>query len=229
MLEKLNRILLSDKTVEEFHTAYQNQEFRNWLMSILPEIEDCANTEQDNPWHIYNCLDHILHAVEEINKLDSSYDPETRRLLAYTMFLHDIGKPKCKIRRYSKLYGKEVDSFFDHNLIGMEIANRVLEKFNFDRREKHIICTLIKEHDMFMFIRLEKPSNPHHRQLTDELILEKIEELTGDLDGKTMLEYLLMVGKADNLAQNPSLTTDSLHLLDVMTEMISNLNKTNND
>ena len=51
------------------------------------------------------------------------------------MFLHDIGKPECHIRRYSKLYKREVDSFFNHNIAGVKIAARVLREFGFD--EKH--------------------------------------------------------------------------------------------
>ena len=60
----LDNILLSDYVVDEFKSEYNNNlEFRLWLLGILPEIEDCEKQKQNNPWHIYNVLDHILHSV----------------------------------------------------------------------------------------------------------------------------------------------------------------------
>jgi len=220
MLTVLDNILLSNEVVKNFHTEYDKPEFKNWLITLLPEIEDCANTDQDNPWHIYNVLDHILHSIEEMNKQTKDFDLSTRRMLAYTMLMHDIGKPKCKIRRYSKKYGRVADSFFNHNLAGVEIADRVLGDFNFDDLEREIIKTLIKEHDVFMFIRLEDNNNPYHHTLTQDYIRELISNLDKTFDGYTMMKYLLLVGRSDNLAQNPEMTSDSLHLLNVMTEML---------
>jgi hypothetical protein len=51
MLETLNSILLSDAVVEKFHNVYENTEFRDWLLGIVPEVEDCKNLKQDNPFH----------------------------------------------------------------------------------------------------------------------------------------------------------------------------------
>ena len=170
MLEKLNNILLSDTALEQFHNEYEKGDFRNWLLGILPEVEDCKNLKQDNPWHIYNCLDHILHSVEEMNKQSAGMDYDTRRMLAYTMFLHDIGKPECHIRRYSKLYGRAVDSFFDHNKAGVKIADRVLDKFDFNSTDSSVISKFIDMHDIFMSIRLKNDNNPYHHVLTEEYI-----------------------------------------------------------
>ena len=104
MQKILDEILLSENVVEQFYKHYENNDFKKWIMGILPEIEDCIELKQDNPWHIYNCWEHILHAVENINKLDINFDYKTRRILAYTMLFHDIGKPSCHIRRFSKFF-----------------------------------------------------------------------------------------------------------------------------
>lgn len=229
MLKVLDEILLSDNVVENFHLAYKNKEFKNWILNILPEIEDCRKLNQDNPWHIYNCLDHILHSVEEMNKQTKGLKYNARRILAYTMLLHDIGKPETKIRRYSKLYKKEVDSFFNHNKASKKIANRVLKEFDFCLRECEIIKTLVDEHDMFMFITLKEDGNKYHRVLNATLLNEKIKELNKNYDGKTLLKYLIMVGRADNKAQNPEMTKNSLKLLDVFNDMLGNLFIKNKD
>ena len=133
MLKKLDEILLSQDVVADFYRSYNNPEFKAWLTSVLPEVEACKNQKQDNPWHIYDCLGHILHSVEEMNKQTKTLPFNTQRKLAYTMFLHDMGKPEKYIRRYSKLYKREVDSFYNHNLASVDIAKRVLENdFGFD-------------------------------------------------------------------------------------------------
>lgn len=224
MINLLDRILLSDNVVENFYKNYEDEGFRNWLLSILPEVESCKNLKQDNPWHVYNCLTHILHSVEEINKQTKDMDNSIRRMLAYTMFLHDIGKPNCLIRRYSKLYKKEIDSFFNHNIAGEKIANRVLDKFNFNKTEQKVIEMFIKEHDMFMFITLENDDNPYHKVLNYKYLKEKVKELNIYGNGKKLLKYLILIGRADNKSQNPELTEKSLKLLDKMESMIENMN-----
>lgn len=225
MREILDKILLSDNVVDEFYKNYNNPEFKKWLLGILPEIEDCRNTKQDNPWHIYNCLDHILHAVENINKLDKDYDENTRLILAYTMFFHDIGKPKCFIRRYSNLYKREIDRFFNHNLESEKIASRVLPSLNFDKKQQEIIRLLTKEHDIFMFITLKDDYNKYHKTLSDKLIEDYIEKYNDYGDGAHLLKLLLMVGRADSMAQNPEMTKGSFELLDAMDTMLENYEK----
>lgn len=221
MIEKLDEILLSDDVVKKFYENYEKSDFKEELLKILPEIEDCKNTKQDNPWHIYNCLDHILHSVESVNKFSKDMDENTRRILAYTMFLHDIGKPKCYIRRYSKLYKREVDSFFNHNLKSVEIAKRVLPKLNFSENEQKIIELLIKEHDIFMFISLKPTYNQHHKVLDMKLIEDKINSYDQTGNGEELLKMLLMIGRADSSAQNPEMTKSSFELLDAMDNLLN--------
>ena len=223
MLETLDNILLSENVVENFYKALEDEKFKNWLLNILPEIEDCENLKQDNPWHIYNCLDHILHSVDEINHQSTDMEFNKKRLLAYTMFLHDIGKPECYLRRYSKLYRREIDSFFNHNKAGVKIADRVLKQFNFNEEEIAIIKKLIDMHDIFMFVTLNNDNNPHHQVLNKEYIDQKINELNSVGNGEELLKYLIMIGRSDNLSQNPELTANSLHLLDVFDSMLEDI------
>ena len=220
MLQELDKILLGDNVAEEFRKKYNDQEFRSWVNSILPEVEDCRKLVQDNPWHIYNCLDHILYSVDSMNKQTLDFDNKTRKMLAYTMFLHDIGKPECKIRRYSKLYKREVDSFFGHNKAGVKIANRVLPMLGFESSQSDQIKALIEYHDMFMFLTLENDGNHYHRVLSNKVIDDQVNKFNNVGDGKRLMEYLIMVGRADNLAQNPQMTGESLHLIDVMEDML---------
>lgn len=226
MLETLDKILTSDNVTELFYKHYNNKEFKEWLLALLPEIENCKNLKQDNPWHIHNCLDHILNSVENINKQTSELDANEKRMLAYVMFLHDIGKPECFIRRYSKLYGKEVDSFFNHNKASVKIASRVLPKFGFKDEDIKKMLLLIDEHDVFMFLTLEDDGNKFHKVLTPLIVSEMVTKYNEVGGGEQLLNQLIMVGRSDNLAQNPKMTKNSLLLLNVMEEMLKQNTKT---
>lgn len=71
-----------------------------------------------------------------------------------------------------------------------------------------------------MFITLSKDNNKYHKLLTMGLIEDYIKEFSVAGDGRKIMEYLLMVGRADSSAQNPKMTKDSFKLLDVMEEML---------
>ena len=82
-LKLLDDILLSEKVVDKFYFEYKNNlEFKNWLLGILPEIEDCEKQKQNNPWHKYNVLGHILHSVEAMNNQTRGMDTKDRKMLA---------------------------------------------------------------------------------------------------------------------------------------------------
>ena len=214
MCKLFYEILTSDDVALNFYNCYLKPEFRKWINSVLPEVEDCRRQEQDNPWHIYNCLDHILHSVEEINKLTKGkYSLETRRELAITMFFHDLGKPKCHTKRYSEAFGREVDSFRGHNLESEKIFHRVADNLQIDKTKEKIIGALIKEHDIFSSITIKDDGNKYHKVLSKELIDEMVNEFNKYGNGAVLMKYLILIAKADNLAQNPKLTRGPLTLI----------------
>lgn len=218
-LEKLNNILLADNVKEEFYKAIEDEEFEGFLKENIPEIFTCKDNGQNNPWHIYNILDHILVSVEKMNGQTKGMSEDERKLLAYTMLFHDIGKPAKKIQRVKQ--GKTIDSFFDHNIESEKIARMRLENFGFKGEEKAVIEKLVNKHDIFMFIKTYDSSNRYWKKLTPELIEKEIEDLSTCGDGVKLLTWLVMVGRSDSLAQNPEMTQESLELLDLFDEMIN--------
>ena len=218
----LNDIILSNNAVEEFYNNY-NGEFKKWIDDIIPEINDCIKQEQINPWHKYNVMDHILHSVEEINKQTTNLSEKDRILLSFVMFFHDIGKPSCHIRRI--VDGKDRDSFFNHNIASEKIARRVLIKLYDDNAFTNVICKLVFKHDIFMFIKDFPNKNPHWRRLTPKLIEEEINDLNLVGDGYNLMRYLIMVGRADNKAQNELMTKDSLKMLDKCDKILDQIKK----
>ena len=141
------------------------------------------------------------------------------------MFFHDIGKPACYIRRYSKIAKRDIDSFFNHNLMSEKIADRVLPLLDFDKNQQEIMKLLIKEHDIFMFIKLQDDYNKHHKTLTFQLIKDYVKKYSEYGNGIEIFKLLLKVGRADSLAQNPEMTKSSFDLLDAMEKMLEDYEK----
>lgn len=220
MLRLLNEIILSNNVFERFYKEYNhNKDFKNWLDKTIPEIELCEKQQQNNPWHKYNVLGHILHSVEEMNKQTVGMKKEERKILAYTMLFHDIGKPEKHITREKD--GKIIDSFFNHNLASEIIAKERLPKLGFDEDEIKIILKLVNKHDIFMFIKAYKTNNPHWKVLNEDLVKNEIEDLSSVGDGLKLMHWLVKVGRADNLAQNEKMTAEALALLDKFDSIIN--------
>lgn len=224
MIKLFNNILLSNNVVENFYNEYNNNaEFKSWLGKLIPEIEKCEKQRQNNPWHKYNVLGHILHSVEEMNKQTEGMKIEDRKILAYTMLFHDIGKPEKHITREKD--GEIIDSFFNHNVASERIARECLTKFGFNEDEINIIAKLVYKHDIFMFIKAYKTKNPHWRVLSEDLVNEEIKDLNQVGNGLELMKWLVMVGRSDNLAQNEKMTQEALALLDKFDEILQRIEK----
>lgn len=212
-------IILDDNAKQVFFENYNGQ-FKNWLVEILPEVENCRLMPQNNPWHIYNVLEHILTSVENINKQTKEMEYSKRKMLAFVMFMHDIGKPQCHIKRIKN--GAIVDSFYDHNFASRDITKRVLKHFDFDETEQKQIELLVREHDFFMGLIDKETNNPYKQRLTQKVVDKEIERFNFVGNGKELCKMLCLVGRADNLAQNPKMIGESLKLIDKIESMIDN-------
>lgn len=222
MQNLLNKIILSDSVVKDFYNEYNNnKEFKSWIDATIPEIEQCEKQQQNNPWHKYNVLGHILHSVEAINKQTINLPKNERKMLAYTMLFHDIGKPEKHITRQKG--GQIIDSFFDHNIASERISRERLPELGFNKEEIEVIAKLVNKHDIFMFIKAYKTNNPYWRVLSKDLVEEEIKNLNSAGNGQKLMRWLVMVGRADNLAQNEKMTAESLELLDRFDTILNEL------
>ena len=223
-LDKLNNILLSQDVYDNFYKEFNsNSDFRQWLNNVLPEIELCEKQQQNNPWHLYNVLGHILKSVEEINKQTKPLNEDVRKMLAYVMLFHDIGKPATHLVREKN--GELIDSFFYHNKKSSEIAGIRLPGLGFSAEQITVMQKLIYNHDVFMFIKDFKTSNPHWRTLNPQVVQSEINDLNSVGNGYELMQYLIYVGKADNLAQNPKLANESLRMLDKFEQIYKSLKR----
>ncbi len=210
--EKLDSILLSDNVCERFHAEYDaDYMFRRRMDLLLPEIQKSMQCEQRGVWHIYNVMDHILHSVEQMNILTADMPADERRLLAYTMFLHDMGKPACRTEEMTAS-GETVDRFLHHNEVSADIARRVVPHLNFNELDIMTIVQLVEYHDIFLLLK-DHPTREWHIPLTEKFVHSFIELLNVFGCGKRNFDYLILVGIADNKAQNPALIEEPLKLI----------------
>lgn len=103
------------------------------IFKIIPELSICKDFKQNNIWHIYDVLEHILHVVDEVsNNLD----------LRLAALFHDIGKPFVY-----KEDENGVGHFYGHWNKSNEIFCKYADKYNLDESTKRIVSNLIIYHD----------------------------------------------------------------------------------
>ena len=146
--------------------------------------ESVINCQQNTKYHKYGVFKHILSTIENVGKGNNRFNKEEMKILKWTMFLHDIGKPRAKT-----INASGSDSFAGHEDISYEIAIKILDRFSFTDNEKHIILTLIKYHDKFLN--------------EGELTYDNLSFLSSELDNdERLFELLIEVKLADNKAKS---------------------------
>lgn len=103
------------------------------LKYIIPELCECIDFNQDNPYHCYDVYKHIINTVNFINK-----EPH----LKLTMLLHDICKPQCKT-----IDKNGIGHFYGHAELSSEKARDILKRLKYDNETINKVTTLIKCHD----------------------------------------------------------------------------------
>jgi tRNA nucleotidyltransferase (CCA-adding enzyme) len=133
------------------------------MRHILPELEACYATPQNNPYHVYNAGEHIIKAVSLIEK---------DFCLRWAMLLHDIGKPTTRTTDESG-----IDHFYYHVEEGIKLAAAIMERLRFDNKSIKKITKLIKYHDTFIkptCVSLRKAVSKMGKEIFPDLLKVKL-------------------------------------------------------
>ena len=143
------------------------------LIEIIPEFKACQCFNQNNPWHIYDVYNHILHVVDGVSN---------NIIVRLAALFHDIGKPLC----YQE-DNNGIGHFKGHWVISQEIFLKYAEYFDLTEAEINMISNLIFYHDI--------------RHLDDKLSIDEQKKLLKSFGQKGII-MLYDLKKADLLAQN---------------------------
>ena len=121
--------------------------------------------------------------------------------LRWAMFMHDLGKP------FTRTADADGDHFKGHEEMSLNIAQRIFEKLKFSNAEKSVIKTMIKYHDF--------------RFGPDRIVIKK---LLSEI-GKDNFENLLLVQKADALAQSEETQGEKLKNLEDIQKVFEDIIK----
>ena len=146
--------------------------------------ENLFNCQQNSKYHKYSVFHHIVASIENANVTEISIADWQKKVIKWTMFLHDIGKPYVK-----KVAEDGTESFEGHSEKSVEMAQAILNRLYFSEEEKNIILTLIKFHDMYLNI--------------EDVNQQNLEFLANGLNNDRELFYLLInVKDADARAKS---------------------------
>ena len=127
--DELNKIIMARSAP----TAFEDMQDTGVLPYVLPELEACKGLAQPAEYHHEGDLwSHLMRALDSL--------PETATLIDHwAVILHDIGKPETfKI--------EERIRFDRHSEVSAEIAERILRRLHFSRRDIEHITWVIRHH-----------------------------------------------------------------------------------
>lgn len=144
--------------------------FSDVITRIIPELSPCIGLDQHSPYHKYTVYEHSVRAVDSI--------PCENLRLRRTMLFHDIGKPHC-----FKLDENGRGHFKGHDLVGAQLAHKVMRRLKYDNDSIRFTEKLIAYHS----IKIQTETDLKH-------VLSEL--------GDSLFFALLDVKRADNSAKN---------------------------
>lgn len=147
---ELTRILVeSQKPGDALQHLYQS----GLLEQILPDLIPMVG--QDQPPQFHPEGDVFEHTVLMLNLMNAETGKKpscSRRELAYTVLLHDIGKPPTA-RIGPGTDGKPRIRFDGHAVVGAEMAETILLRLKLPSKERKHIVDAIRGHMRFMDVQ----------------------------------------------------------------------------
>ena len=110
------------------------------IKNIIPELEEGIGCEQSGE-HIYDVWNHLLHALQHAANQNWSLE------IRIAALFHDIGKPRS--RRLAEGAGKKKYTFYGHEVIGARIAEKIMERLKFPKKEIDLVKKLVRNHMFF--------------------------------------------------------------------------------
>ena len=124
--EELMKILVTSRPSRAFNIMVRT----GILETFLPELLE-GYLKRQNQYHRYTIFKHIIETIDHVR-------PEP--ILRLTALLHDIAKPRTRIKREGKW------SFYDHEKESALLAEEILSRLRFSKGVIKKVINLIQHH-----------------------------------------------------------------------------------
>jgi putative nucleotidyltransferase with HDIG domain len=141
------------------------------LIHILPEIEASYGVDQVSPerHHIYDVGTHLVESLRHC--------PSTDVITRLATLLHDIGK----VKTYRKDEKTEIITFYNHEVVGAEMAAEIADRLKLSKKDKEKLVTLVRYHQ---FSVTEEQTDKAIRRFIRQIGVENLDAMlalrTGD-------------------------------------------------
>ncbi len=169
--ERVREEWLKTMTARAPSRAFEVMRRTGILEVTYPDLLEQVGCEQ-NQWHAYDVWGHTMRVLDE-----SAPDPVER----IAALLHDVAKPRTRA-----MSDKTGDwTFYHHEKVGADMAERWLRDYRFSNQERELIVSLIRNHLIC-----------YSSEWTDAAVRRFIKRV-----GAERVEPLLRLGEADALGK----------------------------
>ena len=130
-VERLREELMRLMTARAPSTGWELLRESGLLPLWMPELDRTWAVPQ-NRYHAYDVWGHSLATCDAA--------PADKPVVRWAALLHDIGKPDTRVERRGDA------TFYNHQFVGAELADRLLERLRFPHDERRAIVHLVREH-----------------------------------------------------------------------------------
>jgi poly(A) polymerase/tRNA nucleotidyltransferase (CCA-adding enzyme) len=156
--DELVKIIMSENASKGIESLRKN----GLLSYIIPELEEGYGVEQ-NKHHVFDCYTHNLESLNYAAKKDYCFDVRMAALL------HDVGKPKSKRGTGANA------TFYNHEVIGAKMTEKILNRLRFPKKEVEVITNLVRYH--LFYYNVDEVGESSVRRLIKNVGLESVEKL----------------------------------------------------
>jgi poly(A) polymerase len=167
------------------------------LAEVLPEIAAMKGVEQPPEFHPEG--DVFRHTKLMLDMMSNATSqelgpPKDKTLLAFSVLLHDVGKPPTFQRAPDRI------RFNEHDRIGAEMAETILRRLRFsnDEIEKIVLC--VREHMRFQFVQEMRPAKLKRMLARDTFPIElELHRIDCSSSHRNLGNYEFLKAKATEL------------------------------
>jgi tRNA nucleotidyltransferase (CCA-adding enzyme) len=125
--DEFSKILVSAKAKDYI------REYFDIITVFIPELAPLKGFSQNNPWHVYDCLEHTLVVLDNV---------DNNIVMRLSALFHDSGKPATYTEDVN-----HIGHFYDHYKVSMEICKKVLRRLKYSNDIIDRVVHLINYHD----------------------------------------------------------------------------------